>query len=750
MGHDDRREGRDRAGIDGPLLACTSATMPSTACDTNTTAPRRARELDFGDIAGDYRVTVALGEGGLGLVYRALHRHHHYPAALKVTKHSTLEDFPDADRLLLGEARLLSRISHHGVAKALDAGRCADGRIFVAMELIDGPSLTELMESAPLPRRQVLAVATQLTEALAAIHTAGVAHLDVTPRNIIMRETRGAARPVLIDFGNSRLLSNSQREDEIVTGTPHYMSPEQARGRGIDHRSDIYSLGAVLYEMIAGEPVFDGETPREVALHHVRTPAPRVEGQSWPVSPRLRAIVTRCLAKNPRDRFQTADQLATALRELRQQRHARKQEHSRPMRPRCRRGRLAKLLGIGAALLCLAGGTAHADSNWELTLEAPAAVPVSWPQVQWFSPGLMPAVTTTRTVHRHFGFGARLRAGVLGDGEAPRPELMDYGMGGLGELAGVVRWSPRGTSTGLWVDASLGVAVTGSLTRPVAEVGVGWNGWAGHTRISPVLRYLHVQDTHASAIPASSARLALVGLQITFGGSPPRHHQRLAVADTPGRRPVVHPPAPKPAPRAAPPPTIDECTTPGGWKRCPDRDFDSDGIINVADECPTRAEIVNGVDDADGCPDKGVIRVVRDRVTLDSRVLFDLERSRVKSRGRHLLRAVARMWKQHPEWSELIVEGHTCQLGDEEYNLQLSRRRARNVRRYLIRRGVPADAIRSRGLGESRPLVRSGSRRRLRLNRRVEIVIVKRKTEIRGKRIDAPGAVAPSSAGGNR
>ncbi len=207
-------------------------------------------------------------------------------------------------------------------------------------------------------------------------------------------------------------------------------------------------------------------------------------------------------------------------------------------------------------------------------------------------------------------------------------------------------------------------------------------------------------------------------------------------------RPVTPPPAvaePEPAPE--PPPRVDtdgdglfddedECPTEiedvDGFQDddgCPDPDNDGDRIADVDDKCPLEAEVINGVDDADGCPDEGLLAVVDSRIVLDERVLFDTNRARVKRRGRKVLKVIAVLWREHPEWDHMVIEGHTDHRGPDDYNLRLSERRARRVRERLIQYGVPADKLEFVGYGRTRPRVEGRGEEALQANRRVEFVI---------------------------
>jgi outer membrane protein OmpA-like peptidoglycan-associated protein len=171
---------------------------------------------------------------------------------------------------------------------------------------------------------------------------------------------------------------------------------------------------------------------------------------------------------------------------------------------------------------------------------------------------------------------------------------------------------------------------------------------------------------------------------------------------------------------------------------CPDLDNDQDGFQDVVDECPNDAEVVNGVDDHDGCPDEGVIEFVDDRIVLEERVLFETDRARVRSAGRVMLRAVMHLWRQHPEWTRVQIQGHADVRGEAEYNRQLSDRRARAVRRVLIDVGASDEQLEAVGLGSSQPRDRRRTQEAYQRNRRVEFVVIN----------DRPNE-APAESGGD-
>ncbi len=361
-------------------------------------------------------------------------------------------------------------------------------------------------------------------------------------------------------------------------------------------------------------------------------------------------------------------------------------------------------LAAGLAASWLAAGSVRAEKSGLLPADAPAAVAVSTPQDDWVAAGALPSVSLARALGPSLLVGARLRGGVLGEGSRPDVALEDKGMGGLSSLTLGVRVKPLGGSRlgeGLWIEAAGGGALTGRDARATAELGIGWGFAAGPVVLGPSLRYLHVFQPDDQLSP-NDARLALIGLEVALFDREERAAERLVV------RRAAPPRRPAPAPAAAPVVA----------------DSDGDRILDTDDACPASAEVENGVNDKDGCPDKGLFEVIEDRIALDEKVLFGTARARVSSRGRKVLAAIAGYLAEHPEFSQVQVEGHADERGSDEYNLDLSQRRAENVRSALIGLGVSVQ-LDVQGRGESSPRANGSGESAWRQNRRVEFVLVR-------------------------
>ncbi len=213
------------------------------------------------------------------------------------------------------EARAACRAKHIGIVDVTDFGTLSDGRAYIAMEIVTGPTLAMVLEEhGPLPPSRVLTLASRIAEALHAASLRGVVHRDLTPSNIFVCEDD---QPKIGDFGVAKII-DAQNTDELtattpVVGTAGYMSPEQGLGEAVDGRSDIYSLGCVMFRMVTGRVPFTGSSLYAVLAQHLNDPPPPMESPHGPVPEVLTRVILRALAKSPAERYQTADEL---LRDL--------------------------------------------------------------------------------------------------------------------------------------------------------------------------------------------------------------------------------------------------------------------------------------------------------------------------------------------------------------------------------------------------------------------------------------------------
>jgi len=275
--------------------------------------------LEPGTVVGHYRIVEPLGAGGMGQVFRVTHTvlGRHY--ALKVLNADALSSDPEAAARFLREARAAARIKHAHIVDVFDFGYLGDGRPFLVMELLDGQSLGAMVADGALEPRTAVAMARQLASALAAAHAVGVIHADVSPSNVLV--TGDVAK--LVDFGLAQLRDDpsrlaSDQPTEYVFGTPSYIAPEMIRGLGAEEKSDQYSLGVVLFEMLTGHPPFRAKAIRDLCVKHLKAPIPAIESPHGPVPPELEKVVAKCLAKQPQQRFDSMLELDAALVEVEQ------------------------------------------------------------------------------------------------------------------------------------------------------------------------------------------------------------------------------------------------------------------------------------------------------------------------------------------------------------------------------------------------------------------------------------------------
>jgi serine/threonine protein kinase len=266
-------------------------------------------DLPSGTVLGQFRIDSKIGDGGMATVYKATQPSLHRTVAVKVMTASLAHD-PTFVARFRREANTVAQLMHPNIVPVYDYGE--DGRtLYIAMGFVPGGSLAERMEK-PMDLATIVRIVGQVADALDYAHQKGVVHRDIKPANILLGEGDWA---VLSDFGIARMLEGQQRLTQrgMGIGTPEYMSPEQGTSDNLDGRSDIYSLGIVLYELLTGEVPFDAETPYAILYKHVHDPLPLPSKKRPEIPAALENVVIRATAKQPEDRYQTAGQFKEAL-----------------------------------------------------------------------------------------------------------------------------------------------------------------------------------------------------------------------------------------------------------------------------------------------------------------------------------------------------------------------------------------------------------------------------------------------------
>ncbi|WP_272418306.1 serine/threonine-protein kinase [Polyangium jinanense] len=275
-------------------------------------------------LGGQFQILQKIGSGGMGSVYKAAQPAMNRMVAVKIL-HPKLANRKDLVSRFRREARAMSHLTHPNTVKVLLYGELEDGSLYIVMEYLEGKNLNQIVrKEGPMPLDRAIPVLIQVCGALQEAHSQGIVHRDLKPENIFL-STNGGLRdfPKVLDFGLAKVTERELRpgsvmltQEGMVFGTPEFMSPEQAQGKPLDARSDIYSLAVILYEMLTGKLPFDARTPMEFIQHHVTKPPlaleTRVPGKTFPQG--LGAVIAKALEKRPEDRYTTAADFADALK----------------------------------------------------------------------------------------------------------------------------------------------------------------------------------------------------------------------------------------------------------------------------------------------------------------------------------------------------------------------------------------------------------------------------------------------------
>jgi serine/threonine-protein kinase len=275
-------------------------------------------------LGGQFRIVQKIGTGGMGSVYKAEQPEMNRMVAIKIL-HPKLAGRKDLTSRFRREARAMSQLTHPNTVRVFMYGELEeDGSLYIVMELLEGRNLNQTVrKEGPMGPERAIPILVQVCGALHEAHEMGIVHRDLKPENIFLCVQGGLKDyPKVLDFGLAKVTERQMRpgsviltQEGMVFGTPEFMSPEQAQGKMLDARSDIYSLAVILYEVLTGKLPFNAKTPMEYIQKHVMEPPiplnERVPGKTFP--PVLGEVIAKALAKNPADRFQTAADFAAAL-----------------------------------------------------------------------------------------------------------------------------------------------------------------------------------------------------------------------------------------------------------------------------------------------------------------------------------------------------------------------------------------------------------------------------------------------------
>ena len=281
------------------------------------TTPIKGVSLEEAPVVGDYKILEKIASGGMANVYKAVHVKKGWMVALKVPHEQFQSDRTFVERFRR-EGELGKKLHNENIIHIYESATAKDGFTYIAMEYLEGIDLRQYMDRhGKLPIDEGLDILVHVCRALDYAHVKGVVHRDIKPENIMLPLQKGKGKIVLMDFGIAHTAYlGTLGTGSTYLGTPYYMSPDQISSKEVDGRSDIYSLGVVLFEMLTGQHLFNETDPLKVLFHHKETPAPRPSTLNPGIPPMLEQIVMKMLAKNPEDRYQTVENLLVELQEF--------------------------------------------------------------------------------------------------------------------------------------------------------------------------------------------------------------------------------------------------------------------------------------------------------------------------------------------------------------------------------------------------------------------------------------------------
>jgi serine/threonine-protein kinase len=400
-------------------------------------------------MAGRFRIVGRVGTGGMGTVYRAEQVGLARQVALKVLKQEASYDRETVARFQR-EAKAMSMLLHANTVRVFDFGEDPSGHLYLAMELLEGELLTARSErDGKLDVIEAIEIVRQILRSLSEAHSKGLIHRDLKPDNIYLARIEGHPVPVVkvLDFGIAKVFRDDAKPmDQLETqagtvfGTPRYMSPEQAQGKALDPRSDLYSVGVLLYQLLVGHPPFMDDDAVVVMAKHIRDAPepPRKAASDRPIPPTLERVVLRALAKDPKERYSTADELETALvecvpdvaEEVALRAAGRRSGDvffvaGRPV-PRTAVWIGASVVAVSllGAIVVMATGSSGASAHDDVVVRSLAAPPTTTPVVPAAPPSVVPLPTRTVLVSSEPP-GAEIWQGDLRVGTAPQSFAID-------------------------------------------------------------------------------------------------------------------------------------------------------------------------------------------------------------------------------------------------------------------------------------------------------------------------------------